>query len=237
MMKHMQKTACTLAVLATTSMSTMAADSVDVRVIGTITPAACTPTLSGGGVVDYGTMNPNTLSAAAYTVLPEHDVDFAITCDAPAKVAITAINGRPNTAAGVTEGAGQNAGVAPVQLFGRSANAVGLGLDGSSKIGGYAVNVKTDTFTADSSSVSNIFVTGTPTTGTTWSASPTGEIYHSGTVARYFSWAATGTTVPAAFTTLAGKLGVQAYINHASELDLTKPVTLDGLTTIELVYL
>jgi len=30
---------------------------------------------------------------------------------------------------------------------------------------------------------------------------------------------------------------VQAYINKASELDLTKPVILDGLSTIELVYL
>jgi hypothetical protein len=30
---------------------------------------------------------------------------------------------------------------------------------------------------------------------------------------------------------------VQAYINKASELDLTKPIALDGLTTLELVYL
>jgi hypothetical protein len=32
-------------------------------------------------------------------------------------------------------------------------------------------------------------------------------------------------------------LKVQAYINKASELDLTKPVILDGLTTLELIYL
>ncbi|UXZ19937.1 DUF1120 domain-containing protein [Pseudomonas sp. YeP6b] len=43
--------ACALAVLATTSLSALA-DSVDVKVIGTITPASCKPTLAGGGVVD-----------------------------------------------------------------------------------------------------------------------------------------------------------------------------------------
>ena len=42
---------------------------------------------------------------------------------------------------------------------------------------------------------------------------------------------------PAAFKNLTINLTVQAYINKASELDLTKPVILDGLSTIELVYL
>ncbi|KFD14546.1 hypothetical protein GSMA_02017 [Serratia marcescens subsp. marcescens ATCC 13880] len=40
-----------------------------------------------------------------------------------------------------------------------------------------------------------------------------------------------------AFTTVAGKLGVQAYITKTSELDLSKPINLDGLTSLELVYL
>jgi hypothetical protein len=33
------------------------------------------------------------------------------------------------------------------------------------------------------------------------------------------------------------KLGVQAYINQRSQLDLTKPIHLDGLTSIEVSYL
>jgi len=54
---------------------------------------------------------------------------------------------------------------------------------------------------------------------------------------RLISWGATGTTTPVSFTTLSGTMEIQAYLNKASELDLTKEVQLDGLTTIELVYL
>jgi hypothetical protein len=72
---------------------------------------------------------------------------------------------------------------------------------------------------------------------TSWTTISTGSLFNTVANVRYSSWATKGTTTPIAFTTLAGKLGVQAYINKASELDLTKPVVLDGLTTLELVYL
>lgn len=51
------------------------------------------------------------------------------------------------------------------------------------------------------------------------------------------SWAASGTLLPTALKNLASTLSVQAYINKASALDMTKPVKLDGLATIEVVYL
>ncbi|MBH1930374.1 DUF1120 domain-containing protein [Serratia rubidaea] len=232
-MKQMQQSVCALAVLAATTLPAMAASTVDVRVIGTITPAACSPTLSGGGTIDYGAINPTTLSAADYTVLEEKQIDFAITCDAPAKVAIKAINGRPGTAAGSTEGPGGFGG-SPVPLLGDSGNrVVGLGLDGTAKIGGYAVAVKAGTVTADGTVVASV---QSLDNGTTWMASPAGSLGAYGSVL-LSSWATGGTTTPIAFENLAGKLAVQAYLNHASELDLTKPVALDGLTTIELVYL
>ncbi|AZD55534.1 Beta-fimbriae probable major subunit [Pseudomonas chlororaphis subsp. aurantiaca] len=226
--------ACALAVLSTLSTSAFA-ESVDVRVIGTITPTACTPTLSGGGTIDYGAINPNTLSATAYTVLPERQLDFSITCDAPAKVALRAINGRPASLAGATEGA-QSAGRAPVNLFNLTAvGSVGLGLDGTSMIGGYGIRIAPDTVTADGIAVTSL---RSLLTGTTWTADAyAGILYDPANAIRITSWGATGTTTPIAFTTLAGKLGVQAYINHSSNLDLTKPVALNGLTTIELVYL
>jgi type 1 fimbria pilin len=234
MIKQMQKTACALAVLATTSLSAMAADSVDVRVIGTITPAACTPTLSGGGTVDYGTMKPDTLSDTAYTLLSEQQLDFAITCDAPAKLALKAINGRPNTLAGGTEGVG-GYGVPPITLLGSTvARAAGLGMDGTAKIGGFAVALKGDTVTADGNTVSSLVSSNM---GSSWSVGNGGEIGGAAVANNWRSWGATGTTTPVAFTNLAGKISVQAYLNHASELDLTKPVNLDGLTTIELIYL
>ncbi|WBF46151.1 DUF1120 domain-containing protein [Serratia rubidaea] len=233
MMKQMQQSVCALAVLAATTLPAMA-ESVDVRVIGTITPAACTPTLSGGGTVDYGAINPATLSAADYTLLPEHQLDFTITCDAPAKLALRAINGRPNTLAGGTEGVG-GYGVSPVQLLG-SANvrAAGLGLDGADKIGGYGMALRGDTVTADGNPVVSLVSSNR---GAAWGVSAGGEIGGAAVADNWRSWGATGTTTPVAFENLTGQISVQAYLNHASALDLTKPVALDGLTTLELVYL
>lgn len=99
--------------------SSIAADSVDLKVIGTITPVACTPTLSGGGTVDYGTIKADTLKADDYTVLPMRTLDFSITCDGNAKVAVSAISGRPGTALGADEASNGAATVpAGVTLFG-----------------------------------------------------------------------------------------------------------------------
>lgn len=231
MFKQMQKTAIALAMISVTA-SAFAADSVDVKVIGTISPVACTPTLSGGGTIDYGTIKANTLAADAYTVLDEKTLDFSITCDAPAKVAIKAINGRPGSAVSAeSEGAG-GAARSPVTLFGDTATySAGLGLDGTAKIGGYGLRIQ-DGLTADGTAVSRIF----RGVSSSWSDNPTGDVYGS-SVVRQLTWSAAGSTDPVAFKTLAGKLGVQAYLNKASELDLTKEVKLDGLSTIELVYL
>lgn len=230
MLNLIKKTSYTLALIATTT-SAFAADSVDVKVIGTISPAACTPTLSGGGTVDYGTIKANTLAVDAYTVLDEKTLDFTITCDAPAKVAIKAVNGRPGTAVSAeSEGVG-GAARSPVTLFGDSATfSAGLGLDGTTKIGGYGLRIQ-DGVTADGSAVGRIF-RGTGS----WADNPTGDFYGSSAV-RQLSWAPGSSTDPVAFKTLAGKLGVQAYLNKASELDLTKEIQLDGLSTIEIVYL
>ncbi|EMH7336993.1 DUF1120 domain-containing protein [Serratia marcescens] len=83
MMNAVKKTACALAVLATST--AVMVESIDVKVIGTITPAACKPTLTGDGVVDYGTIAPASLNKDAFNQLDNKKLDFVITCDAPAK--------------------------------------------------------------------------------------------------------------------------------------------------------
>ncbi|MEG5569403.1 DUF1120 domain-containing protein [Enterobacter bugandensis] len=229
----MQKSVLALAVLATASLPALA-ESVDVRVTGTITPVACTPTIAGGGTIDYGTIDPASISDTDYTVLPEKQVDFSIACDAPAKIAIKAINGRPGTLAGATESV--SGGAAPVNLFGAiNQGAFGLGLDGTDKIGGYGIRIAQGTVQADGTAVDNI-LRNTPTAAWISVGTGVGSLINASNV-RHVSWAASGSLDPIAFTNMTGKLGVQAYINKGSELDLTKPVTLDGLTTIELVYI
>jgi len=230
MMNTVQKTACALAVLATTS-TTVMAESIDVKVIGTITPTACKPTLTGGGTIDYGTIPPASLKKDAFNPLGNKQLDFAITCDAPAKVALKAINGRPNTVAGREGDGAGSASYRPAGINGNVADyVVGLGLDSGKKVGGYAIAM-TD-ITADGQSVDYGFKGDADAEWSTW---PKSYFYYSSPIIS--SWFKSGTKDPIAFTTLAGKLNVQAYINKASELDLTKPVKLDGLTTLELVYL
>jgi hypothetical protein len=232
MLNNLQKTVCALAILATTSLPALA-ESIDVRVIGTISPAACTPTLSGGGTIDYGTIKPTALATDAFTTLAEKQLDFAITCDAPAKVAITAHSQRGASAVNAD---GSLVEIGSHSGFFGSTNGVGvfgLGLDGAKGIGGYAIRLAAGTMTADGVAVDSIQSNGNTTS---WANTTYGALLNR-SYQRYSSWAKTGTTTPIAFTTLAGKLGVQAYINKASELDLTKPVALDGLATLELVYL
>lgn len=231
MMNAVKKTACALAVLATST--AVMAESIDVKVIGTITPTACKPTLTGGGTIDYGTINPNTLKKDEFTILAEKQIDFSITCDAPAKVAIAAKSGRGESAVNIKDG--KLTVISPENaLFGdTNIGAAGLGLDGTKGVGGYGLRLQAGTMQADGKNVDSIQSNGNTTS---WAKTELGSLFNS-ISQRYSSWAAAGTLTPIAFTTLSGKLGAQAYINKASELDLTKPVKLDGLTTLELVYL
>lgn len=229
----MKKTLLAVTLLACTTLPAMA-ESVDVSVVGTITPAACTPVLGGGGVIDYGVIPPASLSETDYTVLPERQIPISVTCDAPAKVALQAKSMRMGTTAGVTEGV-TGSGASPVPIFSTAnMHVVGLGLDGEAKIGGYGLRLVQGSATADNVAVDVIYQH--TDMGDTWIKSTSGSMFNAA-IQRNVSWATTGTLTPVAFEAMSGTIGVQAYINKASELDLSKPVALDGLTTIDLVYL
>jgi hypothetical protein len=209
--------------------------SVDISIISRLTPAACTPTLSNGGTIDYGMIKPSQLSADSYRVLPEKQLDFTIICDAPAKVAVRTINGRPNTMAGVTENSLGTA-LIPAPVFGAANQTyvgVGLGLDGDAKIGGYGIRIVPNSTYADSTAVDSV---QSNDNGTNWQPS-SGNMMGNGEAPLQMTWAQIGSTVPTAFITFNAKLAVQAYLNKISNLNLTHPIVLDGVATIELIYL
>ncbi|MFJ2550254.1 DUF1120 domain-containing protein [Pseudomonas sp. NPDC087612] len=211
------------------------ASSVDLKVIGSITPASCVPTLGGGGTVDYGTIHPSTLSDTTPTLLQEREIPFTVTCSAPAKFGLTAIEGRPNTALGTLWPSGVAEKPASVTFNSGTWYAAGLGLADGKKIGGYSLVVKTDTVMADGAAIATIHRNADWAEGT-FAASTTASGMYSGGI-RTVSWATPATTVPVAITNLNGSLAVQAYLNTTTELDMSKPIALDGLTTLELVYL
>jgi hypothetical protein len=232
-----KKTTCALAIFGITS-GTAIAESIDVKVIGTIKPPACTPSLAGGGTLDYGTINPNTLSDDAFTLLEEKQVEFSITCDAAAKVAIVSSTGRALSAV-AQDGSLADVALSHFKIFGSTVTpSYGLGLTGTKGIGGYGLRLDPKSVTADSTSV-DLIQNDYQNLG--WVIAPTGSLVSTqatvGGLKRNSTWAKTGTLTPISFTTMSGKFGVQAYINKKSELDLTKPIQLDGLATLELVYL
>lgn len=232
MLKEMQQLVCVLMALGGTTLSAMA-DSVDVKVMGTIIPSSCTPALSGGGVIDYGNIGAESLSKTDYTLLSLKSLDFTVKCNAATKVAVKAIEGRPGTAAGTILNGYGGVGMVPFFVLDNDQIVAGLGMDGERRIGGYAIRITAGTVTADGNSVDSIFSLNE---GSHWQNEGKRPLYNIGRMI-YHSWAAAGTTIPLAFTNLSGKLEVKAYLNKASELDVSKPVRLDGLTTIELVYL
>lgn len=51
------------------------------------------------------------------------------------------------------------------------------------------------------------------------------------------TWRLADTSEPAAFKNMTTKINVVAYLNKSSELDLTKPIKLDGQANFEMFYL
>lgn len=214
--------AVALALAATASVSAQA-QSIDVRVIGTITPAACTPTIGSGGVIDYGNIPASSLSATSYNKLDERALPFSITCDAPTRVALLTVDNRAaSRVPGITRI------VAPVSDNGN----FGLGTVSGANVGGYVVRMRQGTFTMDGVPAVTI---GSGNGGVSWGSAPEGPVYHD--VPRAPNSWSTGGNVPTAFTNLAGTLSVQAVLNKGEALPLTDAVPLDGLATIELLYL
>ncbi|EJL85158.1 DUF1120 domain-containing protein [Pantoea sp. GM01] len=232
-MNSLTKIACTA--LALTSIAAPAvANSVDVNVTGRLVPVACTPSVVGGGIVNYGTIKAADLNSAdGYTILSGHTLDFSIACDSPTRIALKAINGRTDTLVG--ENDGENGAPAPpeVQIFGlRGLTSVGLGLDGTRRIGGYALNMT-------SPMVDGVTATSIMQNGATWTVGLNALLYGGGASPRIWSWMDNGspTVTPSALENFNASLHLVAFINKPSELDTTKPIVLNGLTTLEVIYL
>ncbi|HEM7803086.1 DUF1120 domain-containing protein [Burkholderia cenocepacia] len=199
------------------------ADTFDVKVTGTVKPGACTPTLAGGGTFDYGLIGSAQLSPTAPTLLAILSDSITITCDAAARVALTAQDNRDGT--GALSG--------NINFFGMSKSdnvQFGLGTASGKNIGGFAFRFRKNSFQADGAAVDSIY---SSTKGTTWTASD-GVVDNTG---GYESWAKKGQTVPVAAKVFSGTLDVQAAIDKTSNLDLSQEINLDGLATVSLVYL
>lgn len=201
----------TTALLLTGASSAFAASSTDLTVTGFITPAACQPSLSGGGIIDLGSISAKELFQDRETPRPPQALQLTVSCVAPA---VFALRGIDNQAA-----------------FAPDPSKYGLAEDGGTqKLGNYNLlfaNTSADgAVTTPLKSVDD---------GLTWS-----ELADSSwmpTDLAGFGGNTGGAWLPQSIENLTTDLVVEPFIAKASDLDLTNEVTINGSATLEVKYL
>ncbi|MCW8275290.1 DUF1120 domain-containing protein [Pseudomonas sp. PCH199] len=185
----------------------LAASSVDLTVTGTITPAACMPSFSDGGVVDFGKIQAKDLNQTTHTTLPKTPIALNVTCDAPVLFALIPVDNKPGT----------------------SFNNQGFGLgmtDANEKVGSFTPQVRS--VVADGQAARAI---DSSNNGTTWVA--TSWVFPD----RLMSVGAVGTLVPIAAQNVLMNVDLNAWIARADGLTLTDEVAFTGSATFEMTYL
>lgn len=223
-------------------------------IISTFNSAACNPTVSGGGVVDYNRIHISHLNPTGPTVLPAKILTLSILCDTYANVAIRADSNRPNSLVD-TRGNVNASGAARTNEAVTSAglgknlpngfadisdpDVAGLGLSDNKKIGGYMMVMPLTGIFIDGAQTSVRFITnGKPDKNTLWqrpTSDVTGGSLYSGSYYAAFT-SKTNSSIPQSFKNFTASLIIQAYITDRKNLNTNSDILLDGSSTIELYY-
>ncbi|UII72530.1 DUF1120 domain-containing protein [Pseudomonas sp. HN11] len=195
-----------------------AASTVELTVGGLITPMACTPVLSGGGLIDFGKISQQDLNQATGTRLPLKSLSLTVNCNAPGRYALRMRDNRDGTAHVNSE------------IY------YGLGLDSAgNKIGVYSVKFDPKQTVADDLPVT--YGTESTTGGLAWRTSNLNPIDIGSRSLLGFTDVAGSTAGPSAIQNLASTLTLEAVINAKQNLDLSVETAMDGSATLEVVYL
>ncbi|KJK15632.1 DUF1120 domain-containing protein [Pseudomonas sp. 2(2015)] len=212
----MKKSVLSLAVLISLTTANAMAATTDLTVSGTITPAACTPTLSNGGQVEYGSLALTELeeTSAGYQ-LPNKTLSFSIECSAPAAFALIANDNR------------RDSSPANPWLF-------GLGTHQDQAIGHFAMKWNYETLVIDGTQGYTI---ESHDNGNTWSNILDGVLYDAGRAPSHLvGFSTTGSELgPAPATSVNLTMIVGGFINK--DLTLNGAMELDGSATLEVKYL
>ncbi len=195
-----------------------AASTVDLTVTGLITPMACTPLLSSGGLIDFGKISRNDLNLTKGTRLPLKYLTLAVSCNAPGRFALRMRDNRDGTAHVNSE------------IF------YGLGLDTSgNKIGVYSVSFDPKQTVVDDLAVA--YGTESTTGGVAWRTANLNPIDIGSRSLLGFTDVMGSVAGPSAIRSLTSTLTLEATINARQNLDLSVETLMDGSATLEVVYL
>lgn len=207
-------TLSSIALLLASAAPAFAASNVDLTVKGLITPSACTPGMSGNGIVDFGKISAKDLKPDSQTRLADKTLQLTVTCEASTLFALKPTDNRA--------GSSHN-------NFGTT---YGLGLiNGSEKLGRY--------FMSFSNPVSDIPLTALNSSdnGATWR-----ELYDDDSVVpnQLFAFGTKGPDTlwyPEPLQSLTVEIALNTAIAPTNTLTLTNEVAMDGSATLEVIYL
>lgn len=205
---HFLRTIPLVACLAGVSSIAMAASNTDLTVKGSITPSACAPLISGGGMVDFGKLAVKDLNAEQYTSLPNQSIQLSVRCEAPTFFTLTTIDNRAGSSANHDFWHG-----------------LGMTPEGE-KLGGTAFHLYAPV--ADGVAVRTIT---SQDGGVTWL--PTSLLTHTMLTAVAIG----NQLVPIAVQNFDAEIRLYAHIAPADDLTLTDEVPVDGHATVQVNYL
>ena len=228
----MKKIIIATAVAMTLSATAHADSTAVLKLKGVLTNNACTPTLSDGAVVDFGTKYISTLSATADNQLGYKDISLTINCSAATKVAWSITDDHADSMKKMTI---DNATFAGDQAW-SSTNQYGVGKTaGGVNIGAYSVGMNSNvTVDGNVKALGYSAIADDPM----WLLADTGSqlITHSDGSIQYSALNSSDRTlVP--FMNAVFPLRVALAVQKTDTLAITDDTPIDGQATITLHYL
>ncbi|WLH91389.1 DUF1120 domain-containing protein [Pseudomonas sp. FP453] len=188
----------------------VAASSVDLSVKGSITPSACTPEMSNGGVYDMGKLSAKDLKVTSPTRLPTHTMPFKVTCESDTLMALYSQDNRAGSAYNY-----------------EAVGGFGLGLiNGNQKLGLFYAYFESPTVNGAPAMIIESF-DGGPTWREGDSLRPTSLM----------SFANTSVLAPIPGRLFAADMIIAPFIAPTNSLTLTEEVPIDGSVTVTVKYL
>ena len=227
--------------IAMTSSAAFAEGSIVMKVQGKMNHASCTPELSNGGSIDFGTIALDQLSPTQTNQRGHKDMSLTINCPSATKVAWSIADNKEDSNAATylnssefyIRDATDNGG----DVYG-SGTTYGVGTTAAGdKIGAYAISTRINEITANGVPAQAIFAPNFLNSKGEymWRNLATGVIANGN--AEIMTATRPGYTAPLAITSVVYPFKVSLAIVNTDRLTTTDEAQLSGETTITLVYL
>ncbi|MFH7927156.1 DUF1120 domain-containing protein [Enterobacter roggenkampii] len=227
--------------IAMTSTAALADGSIVMKVQGKMNHASCTPELSNGGSIDFGTIALDQLSPTQTNQMGQKDMSLTINCPSATKVAWSIADNKEDSNAAndlsssefYIRDAKDNGG----DVYG-SGTTYGVGTTAAGdKIGAYAISTRVNEITANGMPAQAIYAPAyVNSKGEYMWRNLTSGVIANGN-AEIMTATKPGYTAPLAITNVVYPFKVSLAIVNTNRLSTTDEAQLSGETTITLVYL